>query len=107
MPKTFTEEEIERIHASYDLNTPTGIRDYAIALCFTELGLRVSEVANLSLDDFNWREGKVNVKRNKTHMERELPLSQKAGEAIFKYLKSSRPETNDRTLFVRFSHRCG
>jgi site-specific recombinase XerD len=107
VPETFTKEDIDNIHASYDSNTLVGIRDFAIALCFTEFGLRVSEVAQITLDDFNWREGKIRIKKTKTHMERELPLSNKLGEAIVKYLKLSRPETAERILFVRFSHTCG
>src|SRR6476646_8147428 len=86
VPKTFQQEDIEHILASYDLNTRVGIRDFAIAVCFTELGLRVSEVANLSLDDLNWREGKIRLKKTKTRMERELPLPARVGEAIVRYL---------------------
>lgn len=107
VPKTFDKKDIEKIHASYDLSTFTGIRDYAIAQCFTELGLRVSEVANIALDDINWRESKIKIKKTKTHMERELPISHQVGDAIFNYLKKARPVTDDRTLFVRFSHFCG
>ena len=107
VPKTFEKEDIDNIHASYDLKTLIGIRDHAIALCFTEFGLRASEVANITLDDFNWREGKILIKKTKNHRERELPLAKKVGEAIVQYLKNARPETAERTLFVRFSHHYG
>jgi site-specific recombinase XerD len=107
VPKTFEKEDINNFLSSYDLTSLVGIRDYAIALCFTELGLRTSEVASLILDDFNWHEGKLLVKKTKTHKERELPLPNKVGQAIVKYLQISRPKTSSRTLFVRFSHRCG
>lgn len=107
VPKTLEKEELNNILSSYNLTSLVGIRDYAIALCFTELGLRTSEVAILTLDDFNWHEGKLLVKKTKTHKERELPLSNKIGEAIVRYLQISRPKTSSRTLFVRFSHQCG
>ncbi|SEN00770.1 Site-specific recombinase XerD [Mesobacillus persicus] len=107
VPNTFEKEDINIILSSYDLTSLVGIRDYAIALCFTELGLRTSEVASLTLDDFNWHEGKLLVKKTKTHKERELPLPKKIGEAIVIYLQISRPKTSSRTLFVRFSHQCG
>lgn len=71
------------------------------------MGLRASEVASLTLDDFNWHEGKLLIKKTKTHKERELPLSNEIGEAIVRYLQISRPKTSNRTLFVRFSHQCG
>lgn len=107
VPKTFDPEDIAKILTSYNRNTLVGIRDYAIALCFTELGLRASEVANITLDDFNWRKGTIQIKKTKTHLERELPLPENVGEAIVKYLKSVDTERAGRTLFVRFSHCCG
>lgn len=107
VPKTFEKEDIHKLLSSYDLTSLVGIRDYAIALCFTELGLRTSEVASLILDDFNWHEGKLLVKKTKTHKDRELPLSNKIGKAIVRYLQISRSKTSSRTLFVRFSHQCG
>lgn len=107
VPKTFQQEDIENILSSYDVSSRVGIRDFAIAVCFIELGLRVSEVANLSLDDLNWREGKIRLKKTKTLRERELPLPARVGEAIVRYLQMSRPETIERSIFVRFSHHTG
>lgn len=107
IPETLQQEQIANILASYDQTTKTGIRDFAIAVCFTELGLRASEVANLSLGDLNWREGKIRIKQTKTRVERELPLPRRVGEAIIRYLQESRPKTDERTVFVRFSHHCG
>jgi site-specific recombinase XerD len=107
VPKTLDIDEIASMLASYNLKTAVGLRDYAIALSFTELGLRAMEVASLTLEDINWREGKILIRKTKTHSERELPLSTKIGEAIFQYLKNSRPKIAERTLFVRFSHKCG
>ncbi|GAB6156808.1 tyrosine-type recombinase/integrase [Desulfotomaculum varum] len=107
VPKTVGLDEINRIHASYDRNTVVGIRDYAIVMCFTELGLRAMEVAHIKLDDVNWREGTVLIRNTKTHQDRVLPLSQRIGEALVEYATKARPETSDRTLFVRFSHHRG
>lgn len=66
-----------------------------------DLGLRCSEVANLTLDDFDWSQGIIIIKKTKTHCERSLPLHKITGEAIQKYLLLSRPITIERTLFVR------
>ena len=107
VPKTFEADEINRILVSYDRSTASGTRDYAIALFLTELGLRASEVANITLDDFNWHEGKVLIKKTKSKRERVLPLTTKVGEAIVVYLKNVRPQTTERTVFVRFSHKRG
>ncbi len=44
-----------RFLRSFDRHTSAGRRDYAIALCFSELALRANEVAALTLDDVDWR----------------------------------------------------
>ncbi len=107
VPTTFETEDLERIRVTYNLNNPSGIRDLAIFLCFTELGLRASEVANLSLDDFNWYEGTVIIRNTKTHRARTMPLPKSCGEAIYEYLKMARPESLNRVVFLRFAHRRG
>jgi len=107
VPITFETEDLEQIRATYNLNKPAGVRDLAIFFCFTELGLRASEVANLSLDDFNWHEGTVIIRKTKTHQARIMPLPQRCGEWIYVYLKTARPESLSRIVFLRFAHQRG
>jgi site-specific recombinase XerD len=107
VPVVFTEEEIQSLLKTFRRDTPTSVRNYAIMLCFTELGLRCLEVANLTLDNFCWYESSVNIRNTKTHTDRKLPLSSITGNAIAEYIKLSRPETTERILFVRFSHTKG
>jgi site-specific recombinase XerD len=106
-PKTMDEKIFDSLYKIPDSGTHTGKRDICIILCFTELALRCQEVASLTIDDFNWREGSVTIRNAKNHFDRRLPLSKKLAEAIIRYLKESRPRTNSRVLFVRFSHTCG
>lgn len=88
-------------------NTGTGKRDRCIVLFFTELALRCSEVAALTLDDFNWHNGCVTVRKAKNGAERALPLSAEMGNTLVEYLTNVRPQTSNRALFVRFSHKRG
>jgi len=106
-PKTMDESVFNRLHEIPDSNTPTGIRDRCIILCFTCLALRCIEVASLAVDDFNWREGLVTIKNTKNHSDRKLPTPQKLGQAIIEYIRNSRPKTESRIVFVRFKHSCG
>jgi len=106
-PTVLSDNEFSSLQTAFDKSTPTQIRNYAITICFTELGLRCLEVSNLSLDDFNWHEAIVSIKNTKTHTDRKLPISAILGNAITDYLKYSRPQTTNRTLFVRFSHTRG
>jgi len=103
-PTTINESVFNDLHELPNENTPTGKRDRCIILCFTELALRCIEVASLTVDDFNWREGSISIKNTKTHADRTLPVSEKLGLAIVEYLQNARPQTNSRTLFVRFKH---
>lgn len=107
IPKYLSSEDKEKILSTYDLDSKTGLRDYAIARCFSDLGLRCVEVANLKLDDFDWQNGTVCVHKSKNHAVRKLPLSPKAGQAIVNYILKARPNTIERTLFVRFKKSTG
>jgi len=106
-PTTIDTDIFNELHTMPNANTEVGKRDRCIILCFTELALRCSEVATLTLDDFNWHAGCVTVRNTKNGTERALPLSVKMGNALVEYLTAVRPQTSHRTLFVKFSHKCG
>ena len=106
-PTTIDVNVFNSLHTVPDKNTSVGKRDRSIILCFTELALRCSEVAALTLDDFNWHGGYVTIRNTKNKSDRILPLPEKMGDAIVEYLVNGRPETSSRILFVRFSHKRG
>jgi site-specific recombinase XerD len=107
LPKYLTNPELNKIFDSYDKNKKYGIRDYAILRCLSDLGLRCSEVSNLSLDDFDWENSTVSIKNTKTNFERILPLPKSTGDSIIKYLLNCRPKTLYRILFVRYRNSIG
>jgi len=106
-PTTIDESVFSSLHEIYNKETPADNRNRCIVLCFTELALRCVEVASLTLDDFDWRAGSVTIRNTKNHVDRKLPISEKLMQAVIDYLKSSRPQTSSRVLFVRFKHKCG
>ena len=106
-PSIIEVDVFDALHMIPDKTTNTGKRNRCIILCFTELALRCSEVAALTLDDFNWRERYVTIRNTKNNSERVLPLSAKLWSALVEYLTQVRPQTLCRILFVRFSHQCG
>ena len=101
LPRTLSQEQIERLLASFDRSTATGRRDYALCLCLSDLGLRSSEVANLCLEDLDWRAGTVCILSGKTPRPRLLPLPQRVGRAISDYLRHGRPHSQTRQVFLR------
>jgi len=103
LPKTMTKEQVFRFLASFNRKTPSGQRDYAIALCFLELGMRASEVTYLLLDDIDWKNSTVSIRASKTFSSRILPLPVRVGRALAVYLKNGRPKTGSRNVFIRHS----
>jgi site-specific recombinase XerD len=100
LPKRLELWRVQRLLDCCDRGTATGRRDFAILTLLSRLGLRVGEVAGLSLVDIEWRAGEI-VVRGKGRWNR-LPLPADVGAAIAAYLRNGRPErAEDRTVFVR------
>ena len=100
-------DSLEQLVASLDRSSPRGLRDRAIILCIARLGLRVSEVTRLRLDDIDWRAGVVRVRARKTGHGAQLPLTGEVGAALADYLQSGRPATTAREVFVLVGSRPG
>ena len=100
-PKTLSESELDRFLQAFDLGDPVGLRDYAIARCLLDLGLRGDEATHLTLDSIDWRHGVIMLQRTKSHRVQCLPLPVQTGEALGSYLRHGRPLTDSRFIFVR------
>lgn len=105
LPITLTAENQKRINDYSFPDTSIGYRDQAILYCFTELGLRCREVANLQLSDIKWNTGTIIIRKTKTHMERELPLSNKLGIALEDYVIHARSPKLGSALFYKSKYR--
>jgi site-specific recombinase XerD len=106
-PTTINAAVFNSLHMLPDCDTEIGKRNRCIILCFTELALRCSEVATLTLDDFHWHGGYVTIRKTKNGSDRTLPLPTMLGNALAEYLTHVRPETACRSLFIRFKHTRG
>lgn len=100
-PKTLTVDQLTKVLDIFDRSTANGQRDYAMAVCMADLGLRVSEVAGLRLDDIDWDQGTVQLVASKGHRDRILPLCRRVGTALAAYLGRGRPRSEHRNIFVR------
>lgn len=107
LPKNLSAQETDAFLSSFDLSNSEGIRDYAIAVLMLELGLRCSEVASLTLDDFNWHQSSVLIRKTKSSTERLLPIPDKVGHAIYAYLTCLRQPADIRNLFLSIKRRNG
>lgn len=101
LPKTLNDEEVEQLVSSLGEPGRSMRRNNAIVRCALDLGLRGAEIARLSLDDINWQDGTMILRKTKGRREDVLPLPVSTGEAITAYLQHERPTTNSRAIFVR------
>jgi integrase/recombinase XerD len=101
LPRGLESAKVAVMLASCDISTPNGLRDRAILLMLSRLGLRAGEVAGLGLDDICWRTGLITV-RGKGNRTDALPMPPDVGQAIVDYLRSGRPgDVTGRSVFVR------
>lgn len=98
---------LEKLIVSLERSSARDLRDRAIILCIARLGLRVSEVTRLRLEDIEWRAAAVRVRSRKTGHGALLPLTGEVGTALADYLKHARPDTTAREVFVLVDQRPG
>jgi integrase/recombinase XerD len=63
-------------------------------------GLRVGEVIKLRLEDVDWEQGLLHVRRVKRRKLQSYPLADSVGAAIARYLREVRPASTRRELFL-------
>lgn len=101
LPRHLPPADVDRVVAGALDGTTRGRRNYAILLLLARTGLRAHEVAQLSLDDVDWRQGIINIRSKKSRNERRLPLAHDVGAALVDYLEHCRPPCSSRTIFLR------
>ncbi len=102
LPRALSPQTVAALLASCDPGTVLGRRDRAILVLLARLGLRAGEVADLELDDLDWRAGEISVRGKGSRRER-LPLPADVGEALAGYLQGGRPRAGCRKVFLRLS----
>jgi site-specific recombinase XerD len=101
LPRYLSDAQLKQVLASLDTSKPCGHRDRAILWCLATLGLRPGEVAELRLEDIDWRQGTVHLRRLKARRDTVVPLPREAGRTIVTYLRAQRPATDERRVFVQ------
>lgn len=103
-PRWLTSADTEQLLCSIDRSRTIGKRDYAVVLCMIDLGVRVGDVARLSLDHIDWRSGTVQVANHKTGTPYQMPLPRRLGKALADYLVKGRPPSLRREVFLCHTH---
>lgn len=100
LPRTLQDEELIRLVNAADVRTSIGLRDRAIVLCLSELGLRSSDVAGLTLGGVDFRSGTLTLRRSKQCSSTVLPMTRKLTRALQAYLQHGRPACKSQAVFV-------
>lgn len=100
LPSTYSKEEVKALLAAIDRSSPKGKRDYAMVLITARLGLRATDVCNLTFENIQWENNLIVLNQQKTQVRIELPLLFEIGEAIIDYLKYGRPSSELPFIFL-------
>ena len=100
LPSVYSAKEILQIESSIYRGNATGKRDYAMVLLATRLGLRASDIANLTFNNLDWDSSIIKLSQIKTNKLIELPLLIDVGESIIDYLKFGRKKSDLKHIFI-------
>jgi site-specific recombinase XerD len=100
-PQALSSSEVTRVLNAFPEGMPSRLRSYAMTRCLIDLGLRSSEVITLELEHIDWANGIVQICKSKSRRLDILPLPSQTGAALAHYIKSERPQTLSRRVFVR------
>jgi site-specific recombinase XerD len=101
IPSVWDQELLVRLLRAVDRSSAKGKRDYAILLLACRLGLRAGDIRTLKLDNLRWAESIIEITQAKTGAPLTQPLTSEVGEALIDYLKSGRPQTTHREVFLK------
>lgn len=101
IPSVWHPELVVKLLNVVDRSSPRGKRDYAILLLACRLGLRLGDIRTLTLDNLKWEAATIEITQSKTGAPLCLPLTEEVGEALIDYLKTGRPQSDYREVFLR------
>ena len=100
LPKALTAQQLQAVFAQAAATQLAPLRDQALVLVFSRLGLRSRETVDLCLGDIDWRSGTVAV-TGKGGRADVMPLPADVGAALADYLKHERTHSRERHVFLQ------
>ena len=99
-PKFLRHNEIKKLLNATSLSTSKDLRTNAIVRLAISSGLRPIEIAKISLDDIQFKNGELTIPVRKGRNPVTFPLPESTIKAIAAYMIGARPNINERRLFV-------
>jgi len=103
LPELLSVDEVERLLAAPRPRTAAGARDKAMLELLYATGLRVSELCNARIEDFDARNHKIKV-MGKGSKERVVHLDTRTTQAIWHYLTTREAADPDDPLFSNYKN---
>jgi integrase/recombinase XerD len=91
LPKTLSEQEIQRLLSIPNPADPFGLRDRTMLELFYATGIRRTEMANLDHGDYDSSSRTLTVRKGKNGKSRMLPVGERAAAWLDRFLAESRP----------------
>jgi integrase/recombinase XerD len=104
LPEVLSTDEIDRVIATFDPDTPLGVRNAAMIEAMYSCGLRVSELVGLRLGDLFFDEGFIRV-TGKGDKQRLVPVSGAARDRIVAWLALREARGSTDVLFLNIRGR--
>lgn len=100
LPRGLAPGEVAALKGAVDFDSATGRRDMAVIVMLARLGVRIGEVAALTLDDLNWSEPSLRMvgKGGRVLI---LPIPVDVGETLVDYLRIRHAGPGERGVFIR------
>jgi len=92
--------KVRDLIASLDDRNPCQCRGKAILLLASLYGMRTCEIVRLTLEDLDWYNEVMTIRRAKRGKVQQFPLLYEVGEALIRYLKEVRPPSPFRNVFL-------
>ena len=100
LPRGLTPGQVDALLAAASPASRAGVRDRAVVITLSRLGLRAGEAAGLTLDDIDWAAGRLTV-IGKGQRRLTLPVPADVGQALVAWLRVRPEDAQDRAVFVR------
>lgn len=100
LPSVYSSEEVQRLLGAIDTSATIGKRDYAILSLAAMLGLRRSDICNLTLDSIDFCNKRIRLIQQKTNVPLEIELLPEIEHALLSYMEVVKPDSNNFPIFL-------
>jgi len=100
LPSVYSGEEIQRLLSAVDRTTSLGKRDYAILILSAYMGLRSSDIVNLSFKNIDHITKTISIIQTKTARPAKYVMNKEVEESLIDYIQNGRPKSPSEKIFL-------